>query len=356
MNILEAPPLRVRTLEFLKQCGLPVIIYGAGVNGSNVCAFLEKQGIEVLAFIVSNGQPSPPRMIGNHPVLFRSELSSRNPFVLVLATGNFQFEKGLLAEGTASFPGCVGIERLALGPVVEMDYEFFYSFRDRFEQTCSWLEDDLSKRIMEAYLNARIGGDLTRLLELAGPEDYDFSLLRRSDREIYVDCGAYQGMGIDLFLSSAPEIAEPEIFAFEPDSQIAEKLKMKFSGQRNFHLIAKAAYSGSCLLNFVVDGYGNSHVSQDNGSSVEAAKIDAVLEGKRASIIKMDIEGSELEALHGAEIQLREAKPRMAVCVYHKPDDLITIPQYIKSVNPDYKFLLRHHNKKWISELVLYAI
>lgn len=72
-------------------------------------------------------------------------------------------------------------------------------------------------------------------------------------------------------------------------------------------------------------------------------------------MIKMDIEGSEMNALKGAEISITKYHPILAVCVYHKKEDLITIPQYIKSLYAGYKLYLRAYSR-YCRELVLYAI
>lgn len=69
----------------------------------------------------------------------------------------------------------------------------------------------------------------------------------------------------------------------------------------------------------------------------------------------MDIEGAELPALHGALKIIKRDKPTLAICVYHKREDLITIPQYIKKIVPEYKLYLRVHYA-YASELVLYAV
>lgn len=37
-------------------------------------------------------------------------------------------------------------------------------------------------------------------------------------------------------------------------------------------------------------------------------------------------------------------KPKLAICVYHKPHDLWEIPKLILKLNPSYKFYLRQHN------------
>lgn len=73
--------------------------------------------------------------------------------------------------------------------------------------------------------------------------------------------------------------------------------------------------------------------------------IDALVERdavRRVDFIKLDIEGSELSALRGAESTLRRFRPRLAISAYHKPDDLITIPEYLHSLGVGYQFRLGH--------------
>lgn len=69
----------------------------------------------------------------------------------------------------------------------------------------------------------------------------------------------------------------------------------------------------------------------------------------------MDIEGAELKALEGAKKTIQKYKPTLAVCVYHRNEDILEIPQYIKSLVSEYKFFLRHHNYGG-TETVLYAV
>lgn len=69
----------------------------------------------------------------------------------------------------------------------------------------------------------------------------------------------------------------------------------------------------------------------------------------------MDIEGSELQALHGAESVIKKYHPILAVCVYHKKDDLLTIPQYIRKLYEGYRLYLRAY-VRYSEELVLYAM
>jgi len=75
----------------------------------------------------------------------------------------------------------------------------------------------------------------------------------------------------------------------------------------------------------------------------------------KVHFIKMDIEGAEFPALKGAAETIRQYKPKLAISVYHQPDDLITIPAYIQSLNPDYEFYLDYFTIVG-DEIMLYAI
>jgi hypothetical protein len=68
----------------------------------------------------------------------------------------------------------------------------------------------------------------------------------------------------------------------------------------------------------------------------------------------MDIEGAELDALRGAEGIIERDHPRLAISVYHKPEDIWEIPHYILRRHPGYKLYLRQHAV--FTETVCYGI
>ena len=77
---------------------------------------------------------------------------------------------------------------------------------------------------------------------------------------------------------------------------------------------------------------------------------------ERASVtfIKMDVEGAELKALYGAEKIIKANRPKLAICLYHKPEDIIEIPEYIINLGLDYSLYIRHQSF-CTGETILYA-
>ena len=83
--------------------------------------------------------------------------------------------------------------------------------------------------------------------------------------------------------------------------------------------------------------------ANNNTNTVESISIDTIVKKnklKKLNFIKMDIEGSEVEAILGGRESIQKFKPKLAISAYHKIDDLYTIPKLIHSIRSDYKFYL----------------
>ncbi len=73
------------------------------------------------------------------------------------------------------------------------------------------------------------------------------------------------------------------------------------------------------------------------------------------TFIKMDIESFEIQALLGASNSIMKHKPKLAIAVYHKFDDLWNIPLLLKQWVPEYKLIMRHYDSTQ-EETIIYAI
>ena len=145
--------------------------------------------------------------------------------------------------------------------------------------------------------------------------------------------------------------------AFEPDENNFKQLSdvVKSSNLKNIELFKAAVGACSGKVSFSQNGNMGSHiVDKDNASDlVEIFSLSDFIK-YNPSFIKMDIEGAELDCLKGAENLIKTLKPKLAICLYHKPMDLFTIHLYLKSIVPQYRFKLRQHHHP-IFDTVLYA-
>jgi FkbM family methyltransferase len=75
---------------------------------------------------------------------------------------------------------------------------------------------------------------------------------------------------------------------------------------------------------------------------------------EKVDYIKMDIEGSEADALAGCHRTIMKWRPKLAISVYHRFGDLWTITNGLADLYPFYDFYLGHHSLH-SEETVLYA-
>ena len=85
----------------------------------------------------------------------------------------------------------------------------------------------------------------------------------------------------------------------------------------------------------------------DEGASyrIDVASIDETAECADATWIKMDIEGAEMDAIHGAEKTIKNNHPKLTICIYHSDEDMLRIIEYIHNLVPEYKLYVRQHTK-----------
>ncbi len=88
---------------------------------------------------------------------------------------------------------------------------------------------------------------------------------------------------------------------------------------------------------------------------IPVCALDEICVDNDVSFIKMDIEGSEKNALIGAENTIRRCKPKLAISIYHKNEDIWELPEMILQMNENYRLYLRHYSLAG-EDTVLYAI
>lgn len=165
--------------------------------------------------------------------------------------------------------------------------------------------------------------------------------------------GGYTGDTIEAFYKYTNGRYK-KIYTWEPDKDNIVIMKKNICNYHNVEVVPMGMWNERRTLHFKMQGSG-SKVNTNGEVAVECATIDDVHKDDKISFIKMDIEGAEWEALHGAQNTIKKQKPILAVCVYHKFEDLYRIAFWLKEQVHGYKFYLRHHSDV-SSETVLYAI
>ena len=83
--------------------------------------------------------------------------------------------------------------------------------------------------------------------------------------------------------------------------------------------------------------------------------IDEFFKNDNIDFIKMDIEGAELQALKGGINTIQRNRPILSICIYHSPEDFVSIPIYLYNILENYSYSILHHTNEYV-ESILYAI
>ncbi|MEK4849520.1 FkbM family methyltransferase [Paenibacillus sp. FSL H7-0756] len=225
-----------------------------------------------------------------------------------------------------------------------------------FSKTYDALSDELSQDIFYDRLNCCISGNHEYLLTLRSktPQYFDPKIISLSEEEIFIDGGAYTGDTVLEFLKQTNGMFK-QIYSFEPEESKYKDYFEISSKYDNIQLLTCGLWSKRDVLRFNAVNDGSSGVSENGIVEIPVISIDELLDGKPVTFIKMDIEGAELEALKGAQETIKKYKPKLAICVYHKPLDIVEIPLFLKQLVPEYKIYLRHYNIS-MYETVCYAV
>lgn len=353
-KIVDVPNRKQIDLTRLQKTDLPIYMYGAGSYAKDVTTFLERHSVGITGYgvdrkYVKKGQ----QFLDKNVTSIEDIYNNQHDFIVVIG-----FNDHIRARETLSLlqkrPNIYFFD--APHQLNFFDYSYISEHQDKFQQTYDWLEDDKSKEVFTSFINSKISGDPTPLYKLADFNQYFSDPITLSEKEIFVDCGAYDGDTLRNLLKNTQNKFK-KIYAFEPDT-INYKNLLKYLNVdkiKNVMAINKGTWSEKAKLNFSSDGNMASIVEGYGDFTIPVEAIDHVVGSDKVTFIKMDIEGAELESLKGAKHTIQKNSPTLAICVYHKPEDLIEIPQYIKSLSNKYKLYLRQHQLiSW--ETVLYAL
>lgn len=336
---------------FVEKNRLEYVIYGSGDMAFWFENWIKRQyGICPVFFLDRKPQTN---CIDEIDVISMDELLKMKGRSFFVAVAEEEFEEkeyrrdlsNELKKGGASIIFDAQREKYAFWPDW---YAWIYNHAKEFDIFANKLEDDLSVEQLRDYLSVYIDGEkykgkvFSEKFKYWGIDDYEHRLFELNGDDVILNLGGCTGDTIFQYISNG--------------------LPFK-------RIISVEASEGNCK-------YINRSISLLEEGIKERIQVECVyidkknkldkLFGKEGiTLIEMDIEGAELEALRGAEKIIKNNRPILSICAYHQKDDLITIPRYLEKICKDYVYILRKYPSQFfpdyqcvmqVNELVLYAI
>ena len=266
---------------------------------------------------------------------------------------------------------------------------------EKYEAMYGMLEDKLSREILLSIIKYRMTAFVQETLPShppSTPHNYELnpdslpklhdergqSVYYRSQYAIpgifkaekgstVIDGGAWVGDSAIYFANQVG--IEGKVYAFEANPKIADALRKNLIANNVSNVdvimlglsdIPKEALIGNNGPGSWIQAIDLGSAEDNSGKFFKMSLIDLDSYANQNNIakvgmIKLDIEGSEREAISGSKQVILRDKPKLAISIYHKPDDFHVIPEIITAIRDDYKFYIRHAGDD-LCETVLFAI
>lgn len=284
-----------------------------------------------------------------------------------------------MAQDATRFPGLLksvqankGLLYLVPSIAYEKAYRLFSSYlpcqfdaqmiaenMENISSVCHLLTNDISRL---NYLNVlmyrlTLQTDYINRAYSAVPQYFAPAFRELDSDQVYLDCGAYIG---DSFESYCAYNEEPKkAYLFEPDQEnlkVLRSLSERYSAT-DIVIIDKGVYKETGRLYFAQGNRVSSHFTEtpsEGGLAIDVTTIDASVDDE-ITFLKMDIEGSEKDAILGAKNSIRRSYPKLAICIYHSTSDMWEIPLMIQELFPEYGNYELYHHSNTFAETVLYV-
>ena len=353
------------TITNLKQrlTSKPIVLFGLGFFGAVIAKNFLLHDISVQCFCDSkktgiDHETSLPIL---SPVTLKNHYPNANIVISVAAPRTQQaiheqlVKLGFTEEQIFTFDTAYKFLKKSRVEVVNLSYEEISLHLNGYKWVYELFKDDLSKKVVLDTINGYLFNDI---FPYNAPEEMYFpdELVLQSD-EIFIDAGLYRGDTTKAFIGRTGS-SYKRILGFDIDEENIKTASSNLHEFSNMDIIAQGLWDHSGYMKAELGLLAGSNLNENAEHQVSLVSLDTIFKDRPftdyPTFIKMDIEGSEKEALRGAQHIIKTTHPKIAVCTYHKPEDIYLIPKLLTQFNPDYRFLLRHYSP-YTWDTVLYA-
>ncbi len=378
MRYLDNREKRKKTLQEVRNDLMPyqgkIVLYGAGSAGIAFYNYLKDAGIDINCFSDGDTEKQGTYCEGKTIIAPEKITDIVGNDALVIVTINTDgtsyckdFKEALLKNGHQGLHarlrdmGCVNLidytyfrqcYELFTGDLYNLpscsDVLLMEKNWNKIEQVYRMLDDDISRDTFLKIVEFRMVDDSVDIPTFPEKDMYfEYQLFPKKENEIFVDCGACTGSSLKDFLRIHGNKFE-KCISLEPDRKNYKGLcryieNLDANIQSKIRIYNSGVYDLDGEINFFELNGPGTFASVMGKNPLRVSRIDTVLQGSRASYIKMNIEGSEVAALEGARKTIEQYQPRLAIMGYHKTSDLWNVPLKIKELNQNYKLFLRSY-------------
>jgi len=339
-------------------------VYGSGSFALNLVQILNKHGYQVQGFL---DHQTNSNVLMDMPTIEAEDITPHNRLNVVIIIGihnrDADINKIILKLNNLGFKNIVTPIDIydnffdELGTRFWLTQRSFYKNHEEIIETAyNLLCDEKSKDYFEAIMNFRINGDYSKLPEPDIVNQYfPIDIMKITNPLRLIDCGAFDGDTLRLIINHGLPLEA--VAAFEPDQFNFLKLVKTVQSHNipNAILWPCGVFSKTTQMFFSPDNNEGGSISNNGTSLIQCVSLNDAIPNFSPTMIKMDIEGAEIEALLGAKDIILKHKPLLAISVYHQPEHIWEIPVLIASWNLGYKFYIRLHGQSTFDS-VLYAI
>ncbi len=337
-----------------------IYLYGTGNGADKIVDVCERYGIRVEGFFASDDFVRGQSFHGKRVLRF-DEVCARHGASGVLVLVAFASAlPDVMANVSAVASVCeTYVPEVPVRGDTLFTRDYACAHATELQAAYDLLADERSRQVFCDIVRFRLTGELSLLRATEDDKETVVrTLLHPMDYRSYCDVGAYDGDTIRELLSLSPQLSR--IHAIEPDRRNFRKLSDFVSTLPDTLRVSLhhcAAWDREEELLF--DDSGNRNAGYDPSArktaAVQGLPVDALLGGEAVDYIKYDVEGSDMQALEGTLSTIRTHKPDLLLSLYHRTEDIFTLPLRLHAVCPDYRLYIRRYPYIPAWDLNLYA-
>lgn len=355
--------------DFLNKQTDILVLFGASTLGKKALEYTKKNNIKV-DYFCDNDSSKNGSFIEGIEIISPSQLSVLKSSMSLRVLIASMYDKEIRQQlNTMGLTNIYSYNDIVINDIEAIDIhhckrgqfnrELILNNEIKISMVRNLLEDSISKAVFDRLLKFRLTKDLSIVKSCRDEyEEYlDLDIVKFNNDEIIIDAGSFTG---DTLQSFSKAVKYKKYYAFEPDQRnfvkLTENVKKMNAGDKVVSLNKGISnVNGFVAFQENEEERGSSAITDSGNTRIEVVRLDDCLPlDEKITFIKMDIEGAERDALEGCRNILLKHKPKLAICIYHRPDDLWEIPLMIKRMVPEYKLYIRHYSN-YLWETVCYA-